>query len=85
MRRNFASRYSNLRSQAELSREFGPTTQTIMDWPAQDARDVGKLEGWINPHRRHSALRFHSPINFEQQYHDKETIQTTTIDSNQRA
>jgi transposase len=26
----------------ELSREFGPTTQTIINWLAQAARDVGK-------------------------------------------
>lgn len=30
------------RSPAELSREFGPTTQTIMNWLAQAARDAGK-------------------------------------------
>jgi transposase len=27
---------------AELSREFGPTTQTIVNWLAQAARDAGK-------------------------------------------
>ena len=27
---------------AELSREFGPTTQTILNWLAQAARDTGK-------------------------------------------
>ena len=26
----------------ELSREFGPTTQTILNWLAQAARDTGK-------------------------------------------
>ncbi len=30
------------RSPAELSREFGPTTQTILNWMAQAARDAGK-------------------------------------------
>ena len=30
------------RSPAELSREFGPTTQTIMNGLAQAARDAGK-------------------------------------------
>jgi putative transposase len=23
------------------------------------------IEGWYNPHRRHSALDYHSPINYE--------------------
>ena len=23
------------------------------------------IEGWYNPHRRHSALRYQSPINYE--------------------
>jgi putative transposase len=23
------------------------------------------IEGWYNPHRRHSALRYLSPVNFE--------------------
>lgn len=30
------------RSPAELSREFGPTAQTIINWLAQAARDAGK-------------------------------------------
>ena len=30
------------RSPTELSREFGPTTQTILNWQAKAARDAGK-------------------------------------------
>lgn len=30
------------RTPAELSREFGPTAQSIANWIAQDARDHGK-------------------------------------------
>lgn len=30
------------RTPAELSREFGPTAQSIANWVAQDARDRGK-------------------------------------------
>jgi transposase len=30
------------RTPAELSREFGPTAQSIANWIAQDARDRGK-------------------------------------------
>lgn len=30
------------RTPVELSREFGPTTQTILNWLAQAARDAGK-------------------------------------------
>jgi transposase len=32
------------RTPAELSREFGPTAQSIANWIAQDARDRGKPE-----------------------------------------
>ena len=31
------------------------------------------IEGWYNPHRRHSALEQRSPINFEQLMSEKET------------
>lgn len=27
------------------------------------------LEGWYNPHRRHSALSYQSPINYERRHH----------------
>jgi putative transposase len=27
------------------------------------------IEGWYNPHRRHSALDYLSPLNYERKYH----------------
>jgi putative transposase len=27
------------------------------------------VEGWYNPHRRHSALGYHSPVNYEKTRH----------------
>lgn len=26
------------------------------------------IEGWYNPHRRHSGINYHSPINYEKLY-----------------
>ena len=43
------------RTPAQLSREFGPTAQSITNWIAQDARDRGKplpgKEGLSTPER----------------------------------
>ncbi len=27
------------------------------------------VEGWYNPHRRHSSLQYHSPLSYERRYH----------------
>lgn len=37
------------------------------------------IEGWHNPRRRHSALSYRSPMNFEQQK-EKENPTATTIE-----
>jgi putative transposase len=28
------------------------------------------IEGWYNPHRRHSGIGYHSPVDFERRYHE---------------
>jgi putative transposase len=30
------------------------------------------IEGWYNPHRRHSALDYQSPINYERNHYSQE-------------
>jgi len=30
------------------------------------------IEGWYNPHRRHSALDYLSPINYERSHYSEE-------------
>jgi len=42
-------------------------------------------ESKTGPRRRHSALGYNSPMNFEQQHRDKENTQTTTIEYDQSA
>ena len=32
------------------------------------------LEGWYNPHRRHSGLGYHSPVEFERRYHETHRV-----------
>jgi len=29
------------------------------------------IEGWYNPHRRHSSIGYHSPINYEKEHQDR--------------
>jgi putative transposase len=38
------------------------------------------IEGWYNPHRRHSALDYHSPINYERS-HLQETLYRSPVPS----
>jgi len=53
-----------------------PVLQGIPDHPVPERSLVGSqavarmatfefIEGWYNPHRRHSALDYESPINYE--------------------
>src|SRR3970282_115221 len=37
------------------------------------------IEGWYNPHRRHSALGYRSPIHFERQMLERTTAQTALV------
>jgi putative transposase len=36
------------------------------------------IEGWYNPHRRHSALDYLSPINYERSYSAKAEFRSPT-------
>lgn len=37
--------------------------------PAEARREVFRfIEGWYNPHRRHSALDYHSPNRYEKEH-----------------
>ena len=35
------------------------------------------IEGWYNPHRRHSALDYLSPINYERSHYSEELTAST--------
>ena len=34
------------------------------------------IEGWYNPHRRHSALDYCSPMEYERRYHASEALKS---------
>jgi transposase InsO family protein len=54
-----------------LTQEFEPSAQAIRNWVAQAERNEGLRrdgQGWYNLHRRHSAIEYQSPINFERRY-----------------
>jgi hypothetical protein len=36
------------------------------------------IEGWYNPHRRHSALDYLSPINYERSHYSEESTASPT-------
>ena len=38
---------------------------------AQASISSGFIEGWYNPHRLHSSLYYHSPMQYEEQYHEE--------------
>ncbi len=54
----------------ELGREFEASAQAIRNWVRQAELDEGiRSDGlWYNPHRRHSALAYHSPVSYERRH-----------------
>ncbi len=40
------------------------------------------IEVWYNPRRRHSALGYLSPPNFERSHHDENRVQPSSIEHN---
>lgn len=66
------------RPRREFSEEFKARTVELIDrrsWPTrQQARTAiyDYVEGWYNPRRRHSALGYLSPAEFEAQHHRRQ-------------
>src|SRR6202030_1977671 len=63
------------RSITSLAREFEPTVETIRQWVKQAGLDEGLRSDGLTttereelPHRRHSALDYLSPIDYERAY-----------------
>jgi len=38
------------------------------------------IEGWYNPHRRHSSIDYLSPADYERRYHDSQLAKTPLVD-----
>ena len=52
----------------------------------RDAREAKRelfefIEGWYNPHRRHSSIDYLSPANYERRYHESHHAQTPLVDN----
>ena len=49
-----------------------------LDMTLGQRRPVGFIEGWYNPHRRHSALDYLSPINYERSHQSQTDFRSPT-------
>ncbi len=52
----------------------------------RDAREAKQelfsfIEGWYNPHRRHSSIDYFSPVEYERRYHDSHHAKTPLVDN----
>jgi putative transposase len=59
--------FATLESELLDRRSFasqGEAKLALFDW----------IEGWYNPHRRHSGLGYHSPVEFERRYHETKAV-----------
>ena len=48
--------------------------------PGEAKRELfGFIEGWYNPHRRHSSIDYLSPANYERRYHESQHEHTPLV------